>query len=187
MLDKWAERNGWTMGTPPPPAYMKVPNVDWAGNDIHHTIGQTLEQCQEECTKRPDCVGHNYGFGTGEKHCWIKSNLQNRWNSTGIYDFYIKQPLQCKAPFGNPVSGGEYEYKGCYRDDISRTISNDLGGTQSTDECWNRVKAKGFNVMGRQYFGQCFGGNNTDWDRLGTAGCCEPIGGAWTNQVYVKK
>jgi hypothetical protein len=41
--------------------------------------------------------------------------------------------------------------------------------------------------MGRQYFGQCFGGNNQDWDRLGNAGCCEPIGGGWTNQVYVKK
>jgi len=187
MLDKWAERNGWTMGTPPPPAYMKVPNVDWAGNDIHHTTGQTLEQCQEECTKRPDCVGHNYGFGTGEKHCWIKSNLQNRWNSTGIYDFYIKQPLQCKAPYGNPVSGTEGEYKGCYRDDISRTISNSLGNTQDTNECWERVKARGFNVMGRQYFGECFGGNNTDWDRLGNAGCCEPLGGAWTNQVYVRK
>lgn len=187
MLDSAAERLGYTMGTPPPPPYKKVPNVDWAGNDIYHTTGQTLEQCQAECDKRPNCVGHNYGFGTPQKHCWIKSNLQNRWDSNGIYDFYIKQPQQCKAPHGNPVSGGEYEYKGCYRDDSSRTISHYLGDTQSTDECWNRVKARGFNVMGRQYFGQCFGGNNKDWDRLGTAGCCEPLGGGWTNQVYVKK
>lgn len=188
MLDTAAERLGYTMGTPPPPPYKKVPNVDWGGNDIYHTTGQTLEQCQAECDKRPNCVGHNYVKGAGGKDCWIKNNLQNRYeHRAGLLDFYIKQPQQCKAPHGNPVSGGEYEYKGCYRDDSSRTISHYLGDTQSTDECWNRVKARGFNVMGRQYFGQCFGGNNKDWDRLGTAGCCEPLGGGWTNQVYVKK
>jgi hypothetical protein len=188
MLDKWAQRNGWNMGIPPPPPYKKVPNVDWGGSDIHVTTGQSLEQCQAECTKRPDCVGHNYVHGHPQKYCWIKNNLANRTQyGPGFLDFYMKQPTQCKAPYGNPVSGGEYEYKGCYRDDGSRTISNYLGDTQSTDECWNRVKARGFNVMGRQYFGQCFGGNNTDWDRLGTAGCCEPLGGGWTNQVYVKK
>ena len=93
MLDTAAKRLGYTMGTPPPPPYKKVPNVDWAGNDIFHTTGQTLEQCQQECQKRPNCVGHNYGFGTPEKHCWIKNRLQNKWNSTGIYDFYIKPPF----------------------------------------------------------------------------------------------
>jgi len=94
---------------------------------------------------------------------------------------------QCKAPMGNPTDGAEYKYMGCFKDDPSRTISTYLNDTQSTEECWRRVTSNGFNVMGRQYFGQCFGGNNTDWNRLGSAGCCEPIGGGYTNQVFVKK
>lgn len=187
MLDKWAERNGWTMGTPPPPPYKKYPGIDWAGNDIQCVPNKTVDECKAMCDARSDCTSF-CNIKAGYNGCCIKHNMANRMeHPSGVIDFYVKQPLQCKPPFGNPVSGGQYEYKGCYRDDGSRTISHYLGDTQSTEECWNRVKARGFNVMGRQYFGQCFGGNNTDWDRLGTAGCCEPLGGGWTNQVYVKK
>lgn len=186
MLDTAAERYGYTMGIPPPPPYEKITSVDWAGNDIACIPNKSVEECQKMCSERSDCVGlcHIKNSFNG---CCIKHNMGNRWETGGVIDFYVKQPKQCKAPFANPVSGAEYEYKGCYRDNGSRTISHYLGDTQSTDECWNRVKSRGFNVMGRQYFGQCFGGNNTDWDRLGTAGCCEPLGGGWTNQVYVKK
>jgi hypothetical protein len=186
MLDTAAERHGYTMGTPPPPPYKEIKNVDWAGNDIACIPNKTKDECRAMCDARPDCVAVNHN-NRAFNGCCLKTNLANRWDTNGDWDFYIKQPLQCKPPYGNPVSGAEYEYKGCYRDDGSRTISHYLGDTQSTDECWNRVKARGFNVMGRQYFGQCFGGNNSDWDRLGNAGCCEPLGGGWTNQVYVKK
>jgi hypothetical protein len=186
MLDKWAERNGWNMGTPPPPAYKKVPNVDWAGNDIHVTTGQSLEECQEECTKRPDCVGHNYVYGSGQKYCWIKSNLQNRWESGGVLDFYIKQPTQCKAPYSNPpaeVSG--WKYKGCWRDcHQGRGLPNYLGQVSNIEQCIAKAKAAGYNTSGNQYFGECWAGNNTDWDKMGDAGCCEPIGGGCTQQIY---
>lgn len=186
-MEEWAQGNKWTMGTPPPPPYKKYPGIDWAGNDIACVPNKTVDECKAMCDSRPDCTSF-CNIKAGYNGCCIKHNMANRMeHPIGVVDFYVKQPLQCKAPYANPVSGGEYEYKGCYRDDASRTISHYLGDTQSTDECWNRVKARGFNVMGRQYFGQCFGGNNTNWDRLGTAGCCEPLGGGWTNQVYVKK
>jgi len=185
MLDKWAVRNGWNMGTPPAP-YKKVPSADWAGNDIFHTKGQTLEQCQAECDKRPECVGHNYGFGTPEKHCWIKSNLQNRWDSPGVYDFYMKQPLQCKAPFANPpaeVAG--WKYKGCWRDcRQGRGLANRLPNVRSIEQCIAQAKAAGYNTAGNQYFGECWAGNNKDWDKMGNAGCCEPLGGGCTQQIY---
>jgi hypothetical protein len=185
MLDKWAERNGWTMGTPPP-GYKKVPNVDWHGNDIHHTAGgQTVDLCQAECDKRPNCVGYN--FIHQGKDCWLKSNLQNRYeHGPGVMDFYIKQPLQCKAPFANPpaeVAG--WKYKGCWRDcHQGRALPNRLNNVNSIEQCIAQAKARGYNTAGNQYFGECWAGNNTDWDKMGNAGCCEPLGGGCTQQIY---
>ena len=187
MLDTAAERLGYTMGTPPPPPYKKVPNIDWGGNDIYHTTGQTLEQCQAECTKRPECVGHNYVKGSGSKDCWIKNNLQNRYeHPAGFLDFYIKQPLQCKAPNANPrdeVSG--WKYKGCWRDcHQGRGLPHYLGQVSNVEQCIAKAKARGYNTSGNQYFGECWAGNNTDWNKMGDAGCCEPLGGGCTQQIY---
>lgn len=185
MLDKWAERNGWTMGVPPP-GYKKVPNVDWHGNDIHSTPnGQTVETCQAECDKRPDCIGYNF-FHQG-KNCWIKNNLQNRYeHRPGVMDFYIKQPLRCKAPFANPpaeVAG--WKYKGCWRDcHQGRGLPNRLPNVGSIEQCIAQAKARGYNTAGNQYFGECWAGNNTDWNKMGDAGCCEPLGGGCTQQIY---
>ncbi len=190
MLDTAAQRFGYTMGTPPPPPYKKVPNVDWGGNDIYHTTGQTLEQCQAECTKRPECVGHNYVKGSGSKDCWIKNNLANRYeHSAGLLDFYIKQPLQCKAPFANPpaeVAG--WKYKGCWRDcHQGRGLPNRLPNVGSIEQCIAQAKAAGYNTAGNQFFGECWAGNNTDWNKMGEAGCCEPLGGGCTQQIYSSK
>lgn len=124
-------------------------------------------------------------YGSLTKNC-SGSTVQHEFCSPGKCSVVPPKEL-CKPPMGNPVDGAEYKYMGCFKDDHSRTITNYLGDTPSTEECWNRVKTNGFNVMGRQYFGQCFGGNNKDWNRLGSAGCCEPIGGGWTNQVFVNK
>ena len=187
MLDTWAARNGWTMGTPPgPPPYKKVPGVDWPGNDIYYTTGKTIEECQVECDKRPDCVAYNYGFGTSEKYCWFKNTLQNRWDTPGIYDTYIKEPQKCKAPFANPpaeVAG--WKYKGCWRDcHQGRGLPNRLPNVKSIEECIAHAKERGFNVAGNQFFGECWAGNNTDWNKMGDAGCCEPLGGGCTQQIY---
>lgn len=137
------------------------------------------------------------GLGTWSS---VKAEIQRIFNNTqsgdratqqkAMMDFYgIKMQDKtntgaCQPPFANPTNGKGYTYRGCFKDDSSRTISNYLGNTDSTDECYQKVKSSGFNVMGRQYYGQCFGGNNTDWNRLGSAGCCEINGGGWTNQVY---
>jgi len=92
----------------------------------------------------------------------------------------------CKAPFGNPeeeVSG--WKYKGCYKDcSQGRGLPNYLGQVSNVEQCIAKAKSAGYNTSGNQYFGQCFAGNNTDWDKMGNAGCCEPLGGGCTQQIY---
>jgi hypothetical protein len=58
---------------------------------------------------------------------------------------------------------------------------------QYIEQCVEKAKQAGFNTAGIQYFGQCWAGNNRNWDKHGFAGCCEGMGGAWTNQIYVGK
>jgi hypothetical protein len=93
---------------------------------------------------------------------------------------------KCKAPMGNPpakVAG--WTYKGCYKDcHQGRGLPNRLDNVKSIEECIAQAKAKGFNTSGNQYFGECWAGNNTDWNKMGDAGCCEPLGGGCTQQIY---
>jgi hypothetical protein len=80
-----------------------------------------------------------------------------------------------------------YSYQGCYRDAPNRALPVSLNNVKSVEECANISKARGFNTFGLQYYGQCWAGNNTDWDRYGRlndAGCGE-LGSDWNNQVYV--
>ena len=93
---------------------------------------------------------------------------------------------KCAAPMGNPapeVAG--WKYKGCFKDCAAgRGLPNRLDNVTSIEQCIAQAKAKGYNTAGNQYFGECWAGNNTDWDRMGDAGCCEPLGGNCTQQIY---
>jgi hypothetical protein len=185
-LEKWAEGNKWTMGTPPPPSYKKYPNLDWAGNDIQCVPNKSIDECKAMCDGHSDCVGFCNIKG-GYNGCCIKHNLGNRTeHPSGDIDFYIKQPLQCKAPYANPpaeVSG--WKYKGCWRDcHQGRGLPNRLPNVGSIEQCIAQAKARGYNTAGNQYFGECWAGNNTDWNKRGNAGCCEPLGGGCTQQIY---
>lgn len=186
MLDKWAERNGWNMGTPPPPPYKKYAGLDWAGNDIACIPNKTVEECQKMCSERGDCIGFCNIKG-GYNGCCIKHNMANRTeHPNGFIDFYVKQPLQCKAPFSNPPSEvAGWKYKGCWRDcHQGRGLPNYLGRVSNIEQCIAKAKAAGYNTSGNQYFGECWAGNNTDWNKMGDAGCCEAIGGGCTQQIY---
>jgi hypothetical protein len=184
MLDKWAQRNGWNMGMPPPPPYKEIKNVDWAGNDIACIPNKTKDECRAMCDARPDCVAVNHN-NRAFNGCCLKTNLANRWDTNGDWDFYIKQPLQCKPPFSvPPEERSGWKYKGCYRDSPDRALPNYLGNVQYIEQCVEKGKQGGYSTVGIQYHGQCWAGTNANWDRHGFAGCCEGMGGGWTNQIY---
>jgi len=95
-------------------------------------------------------------------------------------------PQKCNPPMGNPpptVSG--WKYMGCFKDcSAGRGLPDRLGDVSSIEQCIALAKAKGYNTAGNQYFRECWAGNNTDWNRMGDAGCCEPMGGGCTQQIY---
>ncbi len=107
--------------------------------------------------------------------------LQTIGNSTSI--------PKCSPPFGNPpgeVAG--WEYKGCWRDcRQGRGLPVRLPNVNSIEKCIEQAKAAGYNTAGNQFFGECWAGNNTDWNKMGDAGCCEPLGGNCTQQIYSAK
>jgi len=79
-----------------------------------------------------------------------------------------------------------YQYRGCYRDTGDRALPLQLPNVNSVDECYKQAMTKGYNTFGLQYYGQCFVGNNTDWDKYGALDnkSCGDLGSAWNNQIY---
>ena len=79
-----------------------------------------------------------------------------------------------------------YSYQGCWRDSGDRALPNRLGNVASVAECGTRAKNAGMNTFGLQYYGECWAGNNTNWDRYGPLNNqgCGTLGSDWNNQVY---
>jgi hypothetical protein len=202
-MKDWGTKNGWTMGTPPPPPYKTIDRYDFPGNDIKcefvgdHPFGSeaSFGKPRRECDADPNCVSHNEFQVDGRVHYCLKHNSSNGhsmaenawWNQGNKWiRIHMKNPRQCKPPFSNPpeeVSG--WKYKGCWKDcSQGRGLPNYLGQVSNIEQCIAKAKAAGYNTSGNQYFGECWAGNNTDWNKMGDPGCCEAIGGACTQQIY---
>lgn len=77
-----------------------------------------------------------------------------------------------------------WEHQGCFNDRPERALPTQLNNVTSVQDCLKQAKDKGFNTFALQYGGQCFAGNNADWNKYGSAGACDRLGGTWTQQVY---
>jgi hypothetical protein len=82
-----------------------------------------------------------------------------------------------------------YSYKGCWKDTENRALPHNLGNVNSVAECANLSKTAKLNTFGLQYYGQCWAGNNTNWDRYGSLNDqgCGTLGSDWNNQVYTHR
>jgi hypothetical protein len=135
-------------------------------------------------------------FGGVTSQLQMQMDLQADIDSSKKRETRVKAPPKppklpppagkCKAPMGNPaptVSG--WKYMGCFKDcSAGRGLTERLADVSSVEQCIALAKAKGYNTSGNQYFRECWAGNNSDWNRMGDAGCCEPMGGGCTQQIY---
>jgi hypothetical protein len=89
------------------------------------------------------------------------------------------------CPPNPPAVVNDWNYRGCFKDcHEGRGLPNRLDNVNSIEACIEQAKAKGYTAAGNQYFGECWAGNNSDWDRMGPAKCCEPLGGGCTQHIY---
>lgn len=135
-------------------------------------------------------------FGVVTSQLQMQMDLQSNIDASKKRETRVKAPPKppklpppadkCKAPMGNPaptVSG--WKYMGCFKDCAAgRGLTERLADVSSVEQCIALAKAKGYNTSGNQYFRECWAGNNSDWNRMGDAGCCEPMGGGCTQQIY---
>jgi hypothetical protein len=109
---------------------------------------------------------------------WTKTT----WNNTNVN--YIAIATTAIPP--QTING--YDRKGVFVDDSARTIPNFIGNYNTLPECIAAAKGKGYNTVGYQYMNQCFGGNNSPYDRLGFQNnnqvWMSAYPGANTNVVY---
>ncbi len=205
MLEKWAGRNGWKMGMPP-----EIP-FRWYGNgtmggpqhqmwEVVYDSNQNasddwtakLAQAYDKCETDQNCLAVNVLQTSGQRVVFSGTNNIDSANArpklpTGSWggdanSIFMKVPMKCSTNPPKTVAG--WHYQGCWKDDPKRTLPTRLPNTNSTEECIRMAKDRGFNAVGRQYFGECWAGYGGYHERVGRAGCCETNGGAWTNQVY---
>jgi hypothetical protein len=101
-----------------------------------------------------------------------------KWNESGPSN---PPPDPGAAPM---AQSSALKYLGCWGDDGGRPLPNRLPNVQSVQTCADQAKKAGFKRFGVQYYGECWAGNNPDWNRAGKRDGCPPLGGGWNNQVY---
>jgi len=114
-----------------------------------------------------------------------KENIYNRV-SIGHAGWDCNPPITPPpAPSSAPVKQG-YEYKGCWADTATRALPTRLSNVNSVEACYNLAKQNNFSTFGLQFYGECWAGNNKDWNKYGKRdnATCGELGVAWVNQIY---
>ena len=100
----------------------------------------------------------------GKERCDI--GLGNQWGDPlgGVYKQFDAIPV-CTA------SSASYTDNGCWREAPDRALKGLLAirgaSVTSVDQCAQLASANNYKNFGVQYNGECWGGNNDDWDRMG--------------------
>ena len=132
-------------------------------------------------TAELQCYKNNY---PGDLSGMNNIQLQNHWATTGCNQ---GRNNQCAS---QQTSSGLYNYKGCYNDTGIRAIPSMQGNVSSVNECSQIAERNNQNVFGVQYGGQCWTGINEQaayqYGSNFNKDSCPRLGGAWTNQVYVR-
>lgn len=104
----------------------------------------------------------------------LKSEIEQTWISRWAIPNLPNDPAS------------SYSYQGCWRDGGDRALPNRLANVKTVAECGALAKEAGMNTFGLQYYGECWTGNNTNWDRYGRLddNGCGDLGSAWNNQIY---
>jgi len=92
------------------------------------------------------------------------------------------------APTAPPKPSISNRYIGCFNDKSKRDLPKYMGVLGSTDQCLQKCKQAGFKYMGRQYYDQCWCGN--DYGSYGSSSSCNnclsqtSFYGGWKNCVF---
>lgn len=101
---------------------------------------------------------------------------------------FIPPPPLPPPPPPPPTPG--VTYVGCFTDDENRALPHWLGSVDYAGACVDRARANGLAYAGLQWYGECWGGNELRYTRVGDEECdtqCpngHTCGGAWRNTIY---
>jgi hypothetical protein len=79
---------------------------------------------------------------------------------------------------------GTWEYKGCFKDNGTRMIPILAGKVTSVDACKELALKGKFDTFSLQYWGECWVGNKSIYNKLGVETNkenCPVLGGNWSN------
>ena len=153
--------------------YTEFTRTDKGGNDIK-TVTTGISDCKGECDKDSNCKGVVLIPSSGA--CLLKSDVTNpyTWDDRTMY---VKAGVATEA-------AKVWTPQGHWRDNPGRTIPNSLGMVTSVQACKDKAEAAGYNVIGLQSGGECYGGTNMDYSFLGAGAGTNELGDGWDNNVF---
>ncbi|XP_059631081.1 putative receptor protein kinase ZmPK1 [Cornus florida] len=84
--------------------FIKLPYLDYYGQDIASLPNQTLERCKEECSKDCNCKGFQFKYENGIYLCYPKARLLSSSQGLGIVEtMYIKLPKSNLSSYDKPT------------------------------------------------------------------------------------
>ena len=134
-----------------------------------------------------------YNAGKGPAGLWLAikdsttQNLIFKTDSTWVFNptSTSVQEIAPKPTTPPPVISN-WTYKGCFKDSIPRSLPDRLNNVPTLEACIEQASTKGYTTAGIQYNGECWAGNNSDWNKYGTADNCPLLGATYTQQIYTK-
>ena len=100
----------------------------------------------------------------------------------------LKNQIQVNKEMGTKDLG--YSYKGTYWDGPNRRLPNRLDNVGNADDCKKQAIAKGYNIYGLQYYGECWAGNDQgraiSYGKTRNQNPVGNLGEGWQNNVYMK-
>ena len=148
-------------------------NITW-------TQVQTNNCCVKSIAQIP--VGSIAGIGT-DNYVYVASSIGSPWGKTSTNGLIAIAVMPIP-----PQNINGYSRMGAFIDDSSRVIPNFIGNYNTLPECISAAKSQGYNTAGYQFMTQCFGGNNSSYDKLGlqtdNTKTVAAYPGSWTNIVY---
>jgi hypothetical protein len=110
--------------------------------------------------------GKQYLTGYGAScRVYSKTFAAGTVNLNNLSAMYLFDAAGCRK-LGGPT------YLGCWVDSGNRALPVQGANVNSVADCAAQALQRGYSTFGLQYYGQCFMGNNKDWDRYVFFSCC---------------
>ena len=114
----------------------------------------------------------------------VVASSQAAAQAQAAIDRAAQQAAAAVAAAAQSAAENTWTPRGHWKDNDGRTLPNNIGNVTSVQECKDKAKTAGYNVIGLQFGGQCWAGKDLDYEFLGQGVGISELGDFGENNVF---